>query len=403
MTSPWLSVIGIGEDGRTLPQARDLLSAAQIIYGSPRHFDLAGPLTGEKRSWPTPFASVFNDLKALAGLPVCILATGDPQWFGIGASLTRHFDGKELRILPSPSAFQLVAARMHWPLQEVETLSLHGKPIEQLGCFLYPGARIIALTSNGRAPEDVAKLLTETGYGLSKISVFEHMGGPLEKVSSGTARTWHGQTADFNTLALELVPDEKTMLLPRIPGLPDQAFAHDGKMTKREIRAATLAALMPHPDALLWDIGAGCGSISIEWMRAARGAKAIGLEPHETRRRACLQNARTLGVPDLEVRACAAPSGLQGLPDPDAIFIGGGLSSNLIELCFGALKPGGRLVANAVTVESETILLSAFNTLGGEMIRLSIHKASPVGKMTGWKPLMPVTQWSLIKSRGAYP
>ncbi|WP_417671150.1 precorrin-6y C5,15-methyltransferase (decarboxylating) subunit CbiE [Roseibium sp.] len=398
MSTPWLSLIGIGEDGGLSPAARHILESTAIVYGSQRHFELAGPLTAEVRTWPNPFVSVYDDLKAMAGTPVAILATGDPQWFGIGSALAKHFAAEDMRVLPSPSAFQLAAARMRWPLQDVECISLHGRPVETLSAFLYPGARILALTSNGETPSQVARILREKGFAPTEMTVLEHMGGHAERVVSGQAADWSETVADFNTLALDLRAEDGAAVHARTPGLPDDAFRHDGKMTKREIRAVTLSSLMPLPGQLLWDIGAGCGSIGIEWMRAARGALAVGLEPHDERRAMAAENALSLGVPGFDLKNANAPEALADLPSPDAIFIGGGLTAEgIVEHCIGALKPGGRLVANAVTLVSEAELLDAHKRFGGDLTRLSVQRASAVGGLTGWRPLMPVTQWTFRK------
>ncbi len=398
MTAPWLTLIGLGEDGSLSQAARDFLADATVVYGSERHFALVGDICKSKRFWPSPFATVYDDLKVLQGQPVAILATGDPQWYGIGSTLSRHFAPEDMRILPAPSAFQLAAARLRWPLQDADCLSLHGRPIETLRCFLTPGAKLLALTSNGETPKLVADMLVQDGYGETRMTVLEHMGSSQERTVSSTANSWNGKVADFNTLALDIVPDKGTIFRPSTPGLPDDAFRHDGKMTKREVRAITLAALMPQSGALLWDVGAGCGSIGIEWMRAARGAKAIGLEPHAERRAMAQENALALGVPGFDLRDATAPSGLSALPTPDGIFIGGGLTDHgIVETCLNALKPGGRFVANAVTLESEAVLLEAHKLNGGDLTRVSVQRASPVGKLTGWRPLMPVTQWAFIK------
>ena len=398
MTAPWLSLIGIGEDGSLSPVAQQLLTSAKVVYGSARHFALAQLEGPQQREWPSPFSAVYEELRSLSGSPVAILATGDPQWFGIGSTLARHFAAAEMQILPAPSAFQLASARMKWPLQDVETLSIHGRPIEIIHGFLYPGARILALTSNGETPGQVARLLTDRGFGGSRLTVMEHMGGASERTISGLAENWTEPCSDFNTLAIEVAAKAETPFFARVPGLPDEAFVHDGKMTKREIRSSTISALMPFPGALLWDIGTGCGSVAIEWMRSARGARAIGLDPDASRRSMAAANASSLGVPGLELRDAEAPDGLSDLPSPDAIFIGGGLTApGTVERCLAALKPGGRLVANAVTLESEAILLELYNTHGGDLVRLSVQRASPVGSLTGWRPLMPVTQWSFVK------
>ncbi|CAK9062728.1 15)-methyltransferase [decarboxylating] (Precorrin-6 methyltransferase) (Precorrin-6Y methylase), partial [Durusdinium trenchii] len=227
-------------------------------------------------------------------------------------------------------------------------------PVDRLRCHLYPGARLLALTSNGHAPRDVAKLLQDEGYGASRMTVLEHLGGEKERIVSGIAKEWSKDVADFHTLGIEAVASPGSAVNSRVPGLPDEAFRHDGKMTKQEVRAVTLAALKPYPGALLWDIGSGCGSVAIEWLRAADRTKAIGLEPHKERRLMAAENASSLGVPHLDLIDTTAPDGLHDLPEPDAIFIGGGLTANgVLETCLSALKSGGSLVANAVTLESE--------------------------------------------------
>ncbi|CTQ73792.1 bifunctional cobalt-precorrin-7 (C(5))-methyltransferase/cobalt-precorrin-6B (C(15))-methyltransferase [Roseibium alexandrii] len=399
MNSPWLTMIGLGEDGSFSAAAQTALAGSEIVYGSARHFDLVPELSGEKRLWPSPFAKVFEDLAALKGRSVAVLATGDPQWYGIGSSLARHFPSTDMTVFPAPSAFQLAAARLGWAVQECECLSVHGRPVDRLRCHLYPGARLLALTSNGHAPRDVAKLLQDEGYGASRMTVLEHLGGEKERIVSGIAKEWSKDVADFHTLGIEAVASPGSAVNSRVPGLPDEAFRHDGKMTKQEVRAVTLAALKPYPGALLWDIGSGCGSVAIEWLRAADRAKAIGLEPHKERRLMAAENASSLGVPHLDLIDTTAPDGLHDLPEPDAIFIGGGLTANgVLETCLSALKSGGSLVANAVTLESEAVLLDAYQQHGGDLKRLSVQRASAVGGLTGWRPAMPVTQWSFVKS-----
>jgi len=397
-SNPWLTLIGIGEDGALAPGGTEALRQAEIVYGGARHLELAGPVPGEKRCWPSPFSGVFEDLKQLRDKRVAVLATGDPMWFGIGSTLLRYFDAGEMIVLPSLSAFQLAAARMGWALQECECLSVHGRPVDFLRAALYPGARLLVLTSGAETPRQVADLLADEGYGRTRMSVLEHLGGTRERIVHGRAETWSEPVADFHTLALEVAADPGTRPRARTPGLPDDAFRHDGKMTKQDIRAVTLAELAPYPGALLWDIGAGCGSVAIEWLRAAPRTRAIGLEPNAARRQMSAENAAALGVPHLDLKDATAPDGLVGLPDPDAIFIGGGLTApKIVEACASVLSPGGRLVANAVTLESEAVLLAAYEMLGGTLKRLSVHRASPVGGLTGWRPSMPVTQWSYTK------
>ncbi|WP_420335521.1 precorrin-6y C5,15-methyltransferase (decarboxylating) subunit CbiE [Roseibium sp.] len=398
MSLPWLTLVGIGEDGVLAPGGHEALARADIVYGGARHLALAGDLTAEKRTWPSPFADVFNTLETLKTRQVAVLATGDPMWFGIGSSLVQRFDPQALTVLPSLSAFQLAASRMSWPLQDCECLSVHGRPVDLLRSALYPGARLLLLTSGEKTPRQVADLLADEGYGRSRMTALEHLGGEKERRTSGTAEDWSGDVAAFHTLALDVIADPGTRLRARVPGLSDDVFRHDGKMTKQDIRAVTLAELKPHPGALLWDIGAGCGSVAIEWLRAANRTRAIGLEPHADRRAMAAENAIALGVPHLELLDAAAPGGLDGLARPDAVFIGGGLTApGVIETSLEALPAGGRLVANAVTLESEAVLLAAYQTHGGVLKKLSVHRASPVGGLTGWRPLMPVTQWSLEK------
>lgn len=399
MNAPWLTLIGLGEDGSFSAAAQTALDGSEIVYGSARHFDLVPGIFGEKRLWPSPFAKVFEDMAALKGRSVAVLATGDPQWYGIGSSLARHFPSAEMTVFPAPSAFQLAAARLGWAVQECECLSVHGRPVDRLRCHLYPGAHLLLLTSNGHAPREIAKLLQDEGCGASRMTVLEHLGGEKEQVFSGVAHAWSEDAADFHTLGIEVVATPGAAVHSRVPGLPDEAFRHDGKMTKQEVRAVTLAALKPYPGALLWDVGSGCGSVAIEWLRAADRTKAIGLEPHKERRLMAAENASSLGVPHLDLINATAPDGLHGLFEPDAIFIGGGLTAdNMVETCLSALKPGGTLVANAVTLESEAVLLNAYQQHGGDLKRLSVQRASAVGGLTGWRPAMPVTQWSFVKS-----
>lgn len=399
MTSPWLTLIGIGEDGVLAPGGQDALMRAEIVYGGSRHLDLASVGSAEKRTWPSPFASVFEDLSQLQGKRIAVLATGDPMWFGIGSSLVRRFGADQLRVFPSLSAYQLAASRLGWPVQDCECLSVHGRPVDLLRSALYPGARLLVLTSGADTPREVADLLADEGYGQTRMTVLEHLGGEKERKVASTAEDWSCEVAAFHTLALDVVAEPGTHIRPRTPGLSDEAFHHDGKMTKQDVRAVTLAELKPHPGAVLWDIGAGCGSVAIEWLRAANRTQAFGLEPLAERRQMAMDNAVALGVPHLKLIDATAPEGLQGLPEPDAVFIGGGLTvPGILDAVLKALPHGGRLVANAVTLESEAVLLAAYQTLGGNLKKISIHRASAVGGLTGWRPLMPVTQWSLTRS-----
>ncbi|MEM1049833.1 MAG: precorrin-6y C5,15-methyltransferase (decarboxylating) subunit CbiE [Pseudomonadota bacterium] len=399
MTAPWLSIVGLGEDGLDglPPAARPLFDGAEILMGGARHLAMVPDDGRQKVEWPSPLTAIVDRLKDLRGRRVCILATGDPQWYGIGSTLAREIPADEIRVVPGRSAFSLAASRLGWSLDTVTCLTLHGRPIEALRAALVPGARILALSHDGSTPGAVADLLANAGFGESRMTVFEHLEGEGESCVAARAEDWSHVGADLNTIAIACIGCPKKAWFATVPGLPDDAFIHDGKLTKREIRAATLAKLMPVPGALLWDIGTGCGSVAVEWMRAARNARAIGVDSNPERLGMASENALALGTPGLRLIEAAAPEGLADLPKPDAIFIGGGLSTEVFDAAWAALPSGGRLVANAVTLESETVLADLHARHAGDMARLSVQRAIAVGSYRGWKPLMPVTQWSVIK------
>jgi precorrin-6Y C5,15-methyltransferase (decarboxylating) len=338
--------------------------------------------------------ATVTDIAERRGRRVVVLATGDPMWFGVGVTLARHFAPDDYEILPHVGAFSLAAARLGWAIAETDTITLHGRPLDAVTRVLAPGARVLALSEDGATPAAVAALLVRRGYGGSRLRVLEHLGGAKAAIHDGTARDWpHARCADLNTIAIECRSDPGLVALSRAPGLPDGAYETDGQLTKQHVRAATLAALAPQPAELLWDIGAGSGSIGIEWLRAGRRMHAIAVERVAARAAACRRNAATLGVPELVVIEGEAPAVLGGLKPPDAVFIGGGLTrSDLVEACWRALKPGGRLVANAVTVEGESVLFALQARLGGTLTRIAITHADPVGGYLGWRAAMPVTQ-----------
>ncbi len=399
----WLSVIGLGEEGLEglSPLARQTFEAAEVLVGGARHLALLPEDGRERLAWPSPMMDLLPEIEARKERKVCVLATGDPFCFGVGTALTKRFGHEAMHVIPGTSAFSLAAARLGWSLDRVETLSLHGRPLSLLESFIHPAVRLLALSENASTAASVAEMLRARGFGDSRITVLEHMGGPQERIVTGLAsEDWQDRDlADFNSLAIECLAGPGAVLRPRAPGLPDEAFRHDGQMTKREVRAATLSALMPMPGQLLWDVGAGCGSVSVEWMRAERHARAIAVERHEARLEMIAENAQALGTPGLKIVAGEAPAVLEGLEAPDAVFIGGGATSDgLIDLCWNALKPGGRLVANAVTLESEQILVNRHAELGGELCRIAVSRAAPVGPYHGWRPLMPVTQYSVVKT-----
>lgn len=402
LSRPWLSIVGIGEDGPAGLgiEAQRLISEAEFVFGGKRHLGLAASLIkGEQRSWPTPFDAAMSELAALKGSKVCVLASGDPFLHGVGATITRRIPAAEIFVIPAPSAFSLAAARLGWPLATIETVSLHGKPVELIRPLLHPGRRVLALTSDGDGPAEVARLLTESGFGGSQLTVLEALGGGDERIRSARAdRFALDGVAALNVLAIEVAAGPGARVLPLTAGLPNTLFEHDGQLTKREVRALTLSALAPRRGELLWDIGAGAGSIGIEWMLADPSLAAIAIEADPERAARIVRNAAALGVPGLKVVEGAAPAALGELPDPDAIFIGGGGSDpGVLEAAIDALRPGGRLVANAVTLEMEALLIARHVALSGELTRIAVSRAAPVGTMQGWKPAMPVTQWSWVK------
>ena len=399
LKEPWLHVVGIGEDGMEglLPATRAVVEAAEVIVGGDRHHKLSDNVTAERVAWPSPFNALIEMLEGFKGRRVVVLATGDPLWFSVGARIGREIDPAEITYHPQLSAFQLAAARMGWSLPDVETLTVHGRPVEQMIAFIQPDARLLILTTGAETPAQIAGFLTERGFGRSKLTVLANMGGAKEARFDGVAEDWNHEVPAFNTMAVECIAAPDAALLPRVPGLADELFQHDGTMTKQEVRAATLAKLMPMRGALFWDIGTGCGSVAVEWMRGARYARAVGIEPRADRRAMAAANALALGVPKLELVEGRVPEALEGLAAPDAVFIGGGLSRETFEAAWDALRPLGRMVCNAVTLESEALLLELHKERGGQLVKLMVNRAEPVGGLTGWRPLMPVTQWSLVK------
>lgn len=397
--TPWLHIVGIGEDGLDglTPATRAVVEASEVILGGARHHTLTDRIDARRIAWPSPFDALVGKLEELRGKRVVVLATGDPLWFSVGARIGKAFAPGEIVYHPQVSAFQLAAARMGWSMADVETLTVHGRPIEQMIAFIQPDARLLVLTTDGQTPAKIAAFLFERGFGDSQMVVMSDMGGEKEKRFEGVANDWAHEVPPFNTLAIECIAAADAALLPRVPGLSDDLFQHDGTMTKREVRAITVAKLMPMRGALLWDIGTGCGSVAVEWMRAARYARAIGIEPRGDRRALAAANALALGVPRLELVEGHVPQALAGLEPPDGVFIGGGLSEETFAAAWSALKPIGRLVANAVTLESANLLAGLHARYGGDLVQLSVARAEPIGPRTGWRPLRPVTQWNLVK------
>jgi precorrin-6B C5,15-methyltransferase / cobalt-precorrin-6B C5,C15-methyltransferase len=400
----WLSIVGIGEDGveGLSPVAQGLIASAELVVGGRRHLDLARTLIrGRTLSWPSPIGEALPEIEKRRGRPVVVLASGDPFHYGVGDLLLRSIPAAETLCLPSASAFSLAAARLGWSLQDTALVSLHGRALEGIVRHLQPDGRILALSWDGETPARLAKLLVERGMGGSTLTVLEAMGGPRERVRSATAAAFDlADIADLNTIALRVVAGVDAQVLPLAPGLEDALFENDGQLTKREVRAVTISALAPHHGELLWDVGLGAGSVAIEWLLRHPSLRAIGIESDGGRAARAARNAAALGTPDLQIVNEHAPGAFAGLSAPDAIFLGGGLSSpGLIDAAWAALKPGGRLVANAVSLQSEARLIDCLQRHGGELVRLDVSKAGRAG--TGgvfvWRAAAPIVQWRARK------
>jgi precorrin-6B C5,15-methyltransferase / cobalt-precorrin-6B C5,C15-methyltransferase len=403
MEARWLSIIGIGEDGVAglSPVARGLIEGAELVAGGKRHLALAEPhIRGRVFAWPSPLAAGIAEILKHRGRPVAVLASGDPFHHGIGKQLAAEMPPGEFLCLPQPSAFSLAAARMGWPVQDIALISLHARALEGIARHLHPRARILALSWDETTPRRLADFLVARGMGHSRLTVLEALGGPNERIRTTAAAEFDlTAIAPLNTIAVAVVASPGAAIIPFACGLDDALFENDGQLTKREIRAATLSALAPRHGELLWDIGLGSGSVSIEWLLCHASLRAIGVERHPERAVRAMRNAAALGVPDLHIVKGEAPEALGGLPPPDAIFIGGGGSNDAVfNAAWSALKPGGRLVANVVTLEGEAQIGRRFGRLGGELIRLEVSRAEGLGRMYGWRPSMPVTQWRVIKS-----
>ncbi|MBL1073828.1 precorrin-6y C5,15-methyltransferase (decarboxylating) subunit CbiE [Nocardia sp. 2] len=396
-------VVGIGADGwdGLGGPARRAIGGAEVLLGSGRQLALVpGDATrADRRAWPSPLVPALPALlQGLSGRRLCVLASGDPMFFGIGVTLARLVGAPALRVLPQPSSAALACARLGWPLAETPVVSAVGRRLETVLPELAHGRRLLVLSSDEHTPAQLAELLSRNGFGASSMTVLEQLGGAAERAVSAPAAGWELPPGDaLNLVAVDCVADRSAARLTRLPGLPDGIYSGDGQLTKYEIRILTVAALAPAPGELLWDVGGGSGTIAIEWSRTHSACRAVTFERAESRRKQIAENAAALGVPHIDVRG-AAPAAFAGLPAPDAVFIGGGLTQpGMFESCWARLRSGGRLVANAVTAESEALLTNLAAAYGGSLRRYQVYRAEPLGDFTSWRPQLPVTQWSVAK------
>lgn len=393
MADPWLSIIGLGEDGLNglPPASRAALAAAEIVFGAPRHLELA-EIDARGQAWPVPFD--VAPVLAARGRPAAVLASGDPFWHGAGGSLVKHLQRGEWRSFPAPSVISLAASALGWRLEEVQALALHAAPFEQLTPILAPGTQILCTLRDGDAVAALAAWLTDRGFGASRLTIMEALGGPRQRIRETPASLYaFTDVAHPVTVAIDALG---ARALPRAPGLPDDLFAHDGQITKRPIRALTLSALAPRPNEHLWDLGAGSGSISVEFCLAAPGTTASAVETRADRAENIRENARRFGLDHrLSVHEGASLDLLDALPDPDVIFIGGGASEALLAALWRRMAPGTSLVMNAVTLETEALLTRWHGDKGGHLLRIETAEAGPLGTMRGWDRARPVLQWSV--------
>jgi precorrin-6Y C5,15-methyltransferase (decarboxylating) len=393
---PWLTIVGIGEDGPAGLSAasREALERAELVTGPVRHLALLPDLKCRTMPWPVPFEAGIAPLLAERGKQVVMLVSGDPFWFGAGSVVTRHLEPDAWIAHPAPSTFSLAAARLGWALDDTACLGLHAAPFPRLRPHLAPGRRALVLVRDGDAVGMLARYLCDQGFGASGIAVLEALGGPRERIRHATAETL-AFTDIGHPVAVGISFAGNGPVLHRASGLADALFEHDGQISKRPVRALTLSALAPRPGETLWDIGTGSGSIAIEWLLAHPAMQAIGFEPDATRAARARANAMALGVDRLQVVEGKAPEILAGHTPPQAVFIGGGLSADLLARLWSLLPPGTRLIANAVTLESETLLAQWHGDKGGQLLRIELAEAAPLGRKRGWQASYPIVQWSV--------
>ncbi|QJQ99590.1 precorrin-6y C5,15-methyltransferase (decarboxylating) subunit CbiE [Halomonas sp. PGE1] len=401
--APWLTLLGWGEGGTEglTAASREALEAAELVFGARRHLRLLPPLSAEVREWPVPFAEGIPRLLAERGRRVVMLVSGDPFWFGAGSTLARHLPAAEWRVLPAPSTFSLAAGRLGWPLEACTCLGLHAKPLTRIRPHLQVGRRLLVLVRDGEAVSELAGWLERFGFGASRLHLLEALGGDGERIRSVRAdAALPDDIAHPVAVGLEVAGEGPA--LPLTPGLPDALFEHDGQITKQAVRALILAALAPRAGERLWDLGTGSGSIAIEWLLAHPDNRALGIERDAGRAARARRNAHALGVDWLEVvegdaLAMLEAGALAEAPPPEAVFIGGGLSQALLEALWRRLPAGVRIVANAVTLESEALLAEWQRRAGGELLRIELASAAPLGTRRGWKASYPIVQWRVSR------
>lgn len=396
--APWLTLLGWGEGGTQglTAASRQALESAEVVFGARRHLCLLPPLNAEVIEWPVPFADGIAKLLNQRGRRVVMLVSNDPFWFGAGTTLAQHLSANEWQALPAPSTFSLAAARLGWPLERCTCLGLHAKPLTRVRPYLYAGRRLLVLVRDGAAVTELAALVTSFGFEGTQLTLLESLGGDNERIRH--CRVDASLPDDIaHPVAVGLEVAGNGPALPLMPGLPDHFFDHDGQITKQTIRAITLAALAPMPGERLWDIGTGSGSVAIEWLLAHTDNQAVGFEQNAERAARARSNANSLGVDWLEVKQGRTPEVLNDTPLPDAVFIGGGLSQALLDDLWQRLPEGVRIVANAVTLESEALLAHWHQQTGGELLRLELASAAPIGTRRGWKASYPIVQWRGVR------
>lgn len=395
--TPWLSIIGLGEDGPDGLSAasRNALAAAEIVMGPPRHLELLGKTDAERIAWPVPFSDGIEKLLTLRGRRVAMLVSGDPFWFGAGASVVKHLERSEWASYPVASIFSLAASRLGWSLQDTLCIGLHATPFERLRRDLANGLRAIVLLRDGAAVSELADYLSTQGFGDSRLHILEALNGPRERVRSvKVGETLPEDIQHLVCVGLEVTGDGAAM--PLSSGRPDSWFDNDGQITKRPVRALTLSALAPKAGEHLWDIGGGSGSISVEWCLSHPKTRATVIETREDRAERIRDNARKFGLDRMKVVCSKAPDGLENLDLPDAVFIGGGLNDKLLEMLVKLLPKGTRIVANSVTLESDSVLTQWQEKLGGDLMRIELSSLSSIGPRRGWKAAYPLVQWSVV-------